>query len=394
MSGINPKVFTWARETAGLSLEDAAHQVGIKAARTLSGAERLAAFERGEKEPSRALLLRMAKSYRRPLVVFYLPEPPPTGNRGEDFRRAPDAPPLDYDPRLDALLRDVRNRHDLARSLLEDEDAEPLRLVGSMRDNRSAVAISTGITVGIGFDLAEFRRCRDVRAAFAYLRDRLEQAGVFVLLLGNLGSHHTAISSTTFRGYAIADPLAPFIVINENDTAASWSFTALHEAAHLWLGQTGISGATHAGRIEQLCNDVAGRILLPREDVDRLRHLADQPFGRVLGEISQLAGSIKVSRRMVAYQLMRADIINGEMYQSLCDRFRDDWLRSRTRDPNEARDESGVSFYTVRRHRLGPALVSLAQRSLAAGALTPTRAGRLLGVNPISVHPLLNPAPA
>ena len=73
----------------------------------------------------------MAEKYRRPLIVFYLKRPPDTGNRGEDFRRAPDAPPLEYDPQLDALIRNVRARHDLARSLLEDEEASPLHFIGS-----------------------------------------------------------------------------------------------------------------------------------------------------------------------------------------------------------------------------------------------------------------------
>jgi Zn-dependent peptidase ImmA (M78 family) len=395
MPAVNPNILTWARETAGLSLEDAAHQIKLNAARGVSGADRLKAIEQGQDEPTRALLQRMAERYRRPLVAFYLPNAPATGDRGEDFRRPPGAPPLDYDPRLDALLRDLRNRHAIVRTLLEDEEARPLTFIGSLRSlagSRNAAAIADAIATTIGFQLQEYRRANNARTAFAYLRSRLEVAGIFVLLLGNLGSYHTAIPSTAFRGYAISDSLAPFIIINENDNDTSWAFTALHEACHLWLGQSGISGASHATRVEQLCNDVAGRILMPRADVQRLAYLAGQSFQIVLDAISDAARNLNVSRRMVAYQLLRADIIDVGMYQTLCDRFRDDWLHSRTRDAEAPREETAVSYYTVRRHRLGPALVALARRAVSGGDLPPTRAARLLGVKPTSVHPLLNPA--
>ena len=394
MPTVNPDILRWARETAGLSLENAAQQIKLNAAHGASGADRLRAIEAGEQELSRSLLARMAERYRRPLITFYLPHPPAIGDRGEDFRRAPGAPPIDFDPRLDALLRDVRNRHEIVRTFLKEEEAQPLAFVGSLAGSKSPAEIANAIIRTIEFDLREFRRARDARGAFAYLRAQLESAGIFVILIGNLGSYHTAIASTIFRGYSIAEALAPFIVINENDNDTSWSFTALHEAAHLWLGQTGISGATHTTRIEQICNDVAGRILLPRAEVDQLAFLADRPFESLLESISDVAKEVNVSRRMVAYQLLRADIIDGETYQCLCDRFREDWLRSRARDAEARREESAVSFYTVRRHRLGPALIALAQRAIAGGDLPPTRAARLLGVKPTSVYPLLQASAA
>src|ERR1039458_6458187 len=86
MSAIQPRILTWARETAGLSVEDAAHTLGLASARGKTGLQRLESMELGEEEPSRPLIVRMAKVYRRPLLVFYLAEPPRRGDRGQDFR--------------------------------------------------------------------------------------------------------------------------------------------------------------------------------------------------------------------------------------------------------------------------------------------------------------------
>ncbi len=99
------------------------------------------------------------------------------------------------------------------------------------------------------------------------LRSKVEAVGIFVLLIGNLGSHHTAISVEAFRGFALADTVAPFIVINDQDAAVAWSFTLLHELAHLWLGKTGVSGRRPDAQIEKFCNDVAALILLPQHEL-------------------------------------------------------------------------------------------------------------------------------
>ncbi len=75
MAAIQPKILTWARETAGLSLADAARALGLTDTRGRTGSQRLEAMERGEDDPTRPVLLKMAKAYRRPLLVFYLEEP-------------------------------------------------------------------------------------------------------------------------------------------------------------------------------------------------------------------------------------------------------------------------------------------------------------------------------
>ena len=53
------------------------------------------------------------------------------------------------------------------------------------------------------------------RDAFALLRSKVEAAGVFVILKGNMGNYQSAIEVDAFRGFAIADDIAPFVVIND-----------------------------------------------------------------------------------------------------------------------------------------------------------------------------------
>ena len=130
MGAMRPEILTWARETAGLSLDDAAQAVGLKEARGQRGGERFAALESGLEEAPRSLLIKMAKAYRRSLLVFYLNEPPLIGDRGQDFRTLPGHER--YNPELDALIRDIKGRQGLIRSMLEDTESEPVGFVGSV----------------------------------------------------------------------------------------------------------------------------------------------------------------------------------------------------------------------------------------------------------------------
>ena len=82
MPRVNPAIMVWARETAGLTQEDAATKLGFQDSSRSTAVEKLALIEQGQKEPSRPRLVKMAKQYRRPLLTFYLSKPPQTGKRG------------------------------------------------------------------------------------------------------------------------------------------------------------------------------------------------------------------------------------------------------------------------------------------------------------------------
>jgi len=391
MPKVNPDILIWARETAGLNLDEAAKAIGLGPARGKTGGQRLGDLEVGEAEPSRQQLARMAEKYRRPLISFYLSARPPAGQRGEDFRRAPKAPPPDFNPRLDALIRNVRARQDVVRFLLEEDESEPLPFVASANIADGVDSVASSIVKTTGFQLAEFRRASDIDKAFTYLRDRLEHAGIFVLLLGDLGSHHSKIESRAFRGYAIAEPIAPFIVINDNDARAAWSFTALHEATHIWLGQTGVSGASHEAAVERFCNDVAASILLPAEEISAIETNALRSFDDSVATINAFAAKRNISRAMVAYLLLRAKKIDSNRYSNLDDHFYRAWLKSKEKKTDKEVQGRGPNRYVVLRHRLGPALVGLARQYLETGSLSPTKASSLLGVKPSSVRTFLTP---
>lgn len=379
----NPEIFRWARVSAGLAPEVAARSIGIVPAS-------LIAIEQGEKQPSRTTLSSMAKVYRRSLVTFYLPEPPRKGDRGEDFRTVVADRTVEADAEVDALVRDLRARQSLVRTVLEDdEDVQPLAFVGSASMNDGVQGLVRSIERMLGLTRAQYRAQKDAESAFTLLRERAERAGVFVLLIGNLGSHHSAIPVEAFRGFAIADTVAPFVVINDGDARAAWSFTLLHELAHLWLGATGVSGGgAPEMKIERYCNDVAGEFLLPRADVLAI-NIAGLDLDAQIAVITDHANRWRLSRQMVAYSLFKAGRIALEAWRALDGGIRQRWAEERRREKDQPKAPGKPTYYVVRRHRLGHAMLDFARRYTDAGALSPSKAAKVLGVKPRSVYPLL-----
>jgi Zn-dependent peptidase ImmA (M78 family)/transcriptional regulator with XRE-family HTH domain len=391
MPKVNPEILTWARETAGLTLEEASQKLRISQARGVSPPDRLAALEAGEVEPTRPLLVKMAKQYRRPLLVFYMSAPPREGDRGQDFRKLPKEYLGTFEPLVQALIRDVQARQSIIRAVLEDEDeAEPLSFVGSMKMSDGVEAVVTSIRETVEIDLAEFRGQQSPTKAFQLLRSGVEALGVFVLLIGDLGSHHTQISLEAFRGFALADDVAPFIIINDQDARSAWSFTLIHELAHIWLGQTGISNIYPDKDVEKFCNEVAGEFLLPKEELSTLDVEEGMSFKETRKKIGEFARARNLSSSMVAYSLLRTGKIDHSTWRRLSQEFEKLWRERKEAKREEARKkDGGPNYYVVRRHRLGTNLISLVQRMMAGGALTTTKAGKVLGIRAKYVQKLL-----
>ena len=392
---INPRILSWARETAGLSVEEAAEKLGLKTTTKASAAEKLLQVEDGFRPISHGLLAKAVSTYRRPLVAFYLSQPPPRGERGEDFRTVAGAASPRNDAMLDALLRGVRARQQMLRELLiADDDARPLPFVASCQIGQGAPTVAASIRATLGIAIADQRRAKGPDGLFSLLRTAAERVGVYVLLLGDLGSHHTDIDEDVFRGFALADDVAPFVVVNDNDAESARAFTMVHELAHIWVGASGVSGplrGVSGNAVERFCNSVAGEFLLPAEAIASLATARGADVERALTLTKDVARAWNVSQGVVTYRLLVNGWISDDVAAALFRVFADRWRAERRRaQQTRGPDDTGPSYYVVRRSRLGAALLDVVRRALQADTLTHTKAAKILGVQPTAVDRLLH----
>ena len=396
---INPEMLAWARQEIGISLDQASKKIGLKNTKNISAAEKLQAFENGEKFPTRKQLFRIAKVFRRPLVTFYLETPPIKDNRNKDFRLTNDYITQQDRGILEVLVRNIRARQDMvAQIIIEEDNPGSLEFIKSINISESQDIAVDKIQKVLNLTENRPKFKNAPRKLFKELRDRVQKLGIFVLLAEDYGPFKSSVSERIFRGLAISDSIAPFIVINRHDIEPAWSFTLIHELVHLFLGSTGISGELNPeirNPTERFCDEIAGKILLSDSDLKNIE------IGQSLPEIRQTINNISidysVSKNMVAYRLQQNKYITANQYGALAKEFTRKWREQKEQEKirlKKKETKGGPSYYILQRYRLGSPLVELVGRNLRNGTLSHSKAATILGTKIGSVEPLLEKMPS
>ncbi|RMD57401.1 ImmA/IrrE family metallo-endopeptidase, partial [Candidatus Parcubacteria bacterium] len=198
--------------------------------------------------------------------------------------------------------------------------------------------------------------------------------GVLVMVSGIVGSNtHRPLDVSEFRGFALADDLAPLVFINGKDSKAGQMFTLAHELAHLWLGASGVSNSEARivpdEKIERWCNAVAAELLAP---LDAVR--ADLVEGEPLPEtLQRLAREFKVSTLVILRRLFDAKWIDRETLEEA-------WKEEVKRLQRLTRAASGGDFYNTLSAHVGKRFAMAVTVSALEGHTSFTEAFRLLGV--------------
>jgi Zn-dependent peptidase ImmA (M78 family) len=255
-TNINPSVLIWAREQAGLQVEEVAKRIGISAIR-------LREWESGESFPTVRQLRLAGKAYRRPSAFFYLPKPPPAPPDLKDFRTAHEVA-LTKSPALLYEIRRARTRRTVALDLLEDLKEDPIEFILDGSFSESPQHIANRIRKYLKIDLTTQFSWRDRYEALRSWIEAIEMAGILV-------SQYSGVTVSEARGFSIADRPLPLIAINAGDSPRGRIFTLMHEVAHLVLNLGGLCDlhdeiTTH-NDIEPFCNSVAAEILVPESAI-------------------------------------------------------------------------------------------------------------------------------
>lgn len=329
----------------------------------------------GEARPTLKQLEDFARLTHTAIGYFFLPEPPALALPVPDFRTLRDEALAEPSSELLDTLYLCQQRQDWYRDYARVHGLGSWAFVGSARTQEAPEAVAQRMRETLNLTAEERRQLPTWTEALRQLITKAEETGVMVMASSIVGSNsHRKLDVGEFRGFALADELAPLVFLNGADSKAAQMFTLAHELAHLWLGATGVSD-TEAGQVpvqhtERWCNQVAAELLMPLKAV-RAAYQAGTP---VPEEIQRLAREFKVSTLVALRRLFDAGFIDQAR---LWQHYRDEQTRLRGL---ERHGTGGGDFYRTLGARTSKRFARAIVTSTLEGQTLFQDAFRMLGV--------------
>ncbi len=305
---VAPQMFRWAVDRSGRAAEDLAKFP-------------LAEWEAGTAKPTMRQLEDFARATYTAVGFLFLDEPPQEVVPIPDFRTFHDAGVRRASPNLLDTIYACEQRQEWFREFAEAHGSDPVDLVGSLSLDTPVIEAAQSLRDDLGFGVDGRAEFSNWSAALSGLSEHAEDAGVLVMTNGVVGSNtQRRLDPKEFRGFALADELAPVVFINGADTKAAQIFTLAHELAHISLGESAVSRPDLAElddteRSERWCNQVAAELLVPQASLRK----AYQPRADLTAELDRLAKVYKVSTLVVLRRIADTGLMDRSSYREAYD---------------------------------------------------------------------------
>ncbi len=358
---INPQALAWALRRARLGLNRLAAVAGVKP-------DQVQAWLDGSRQPTYPQARKIAHRLRVSLGQLLLPPPADEPLPLPDFRRGTASrlgPSVDL---IDTIFDALRKR-DWWREYRGDSI---ISFVGSYdwRNQRpQEVADSIRKQIAVQKHQKEAAGFEDFLRRLTYAS---EDAGILVLRTSvAVNNNHRPLDPDEIAGFAVADPVAPIIMINTADYVARRNFTFAHELAHIWVGQSAIDDKVESETdhlLERFCDQVAVEVLVPASEFRRVWQ------GPSLEAAHKTAKRFWVSTWVVVRRAFELGLIDAEEYHELLSEYQQKLYKPKKRQGR------GHSYRTLEA-RNSPLFTRCVLKAALQGELTLRDASTLLNVS-------------
>jgi Zn-dependent peptidase ImmA (M78 family) len=365
---INAEVLKWARESAGLSVDDVVCKVNR---RTVSHAT-IIEWETGLSSPTYPQLEKLAYDiYKRPLAVFFFPEPPEEITPEQSFRTLPKYEIEHMPSKIKLLLRKAQAYQFNLYELYDGVNMADRKIMKNLSFDLSTSIIEMGkeVRTYLSVSLEDQASFGNPENAFKEWRKILEELGVFVF--------KDAFKEDNFSGFCLYDEIFPIIYINNSKSFTRQIFTLFHELAHLLFKTGGID--THLEdyinyldgdneKIEIICNSFAGEFLVPSDSfISKTKNININE-----DNISLLANTYNVSREVILRKFLDQGRVEQEYYYAQVDLWK---KRIISKKP-----KNGGNYYFTQGAYLGVKYIEKAFSQYYQERITTERLADYLGV--------------
>lgn len=345
---VEPKVLLWARESMGLGIQEIAKKLQVSE-------NTLEKWESGQKKPTLTQIEKLAKIYKRPLAVFFLPKPPEEPPLPKDFRSLPGEKKAVFSPKTRLAIRRARRLQALAGELVKSLNREIIPQIGKVNVSDNPEIVANRIREQLGVALQMQFNWEDENKALNGWKRAIEKSGILIFQIS------MPIEET--RGFSLDQGKLPVIVLNLSDSPNGRIFSLFHEYAHLLLNDSGICDMEDVddfpgeGKLtEKFCNHFAGALLVPKDALltHEIMKSKNYPLEFPDEILKELAKSFKVSQEVILRRLLTFGLSTGDFYK----RKRREWEAKakegqkkerwgRQNPPKKCVQENGVPFVSL-----------------------------------------------
>lgn len=380
---ITPNVLKWARESARMTEEIAAAKVSVSS-------DKLKEWELGTSQPTIKQAQTLAKAYKRPFALFFLPEIPKDFQPLQDFR-SNDSKTLGTGSIF--IIREIQQKQAWISDVNQENNEPKAPFVGRFSIKVNPIKVAKDIINTLGINPASYTNDNPIKEWI----DKAETNGIFISRTSFIHSR-LKLDSEELQGFAIADPYAPFVFINSDDWNAPQLFTLVHELAHIWIAATGISndiepGLKHKDKfhpVELFCNEVAANALIPIEIINSVKPVVFNSAKEVFNESRKLG----VSTFAFLVRALNLNLISIDKYKSLKQaadiEFNEFLKREEEKKAKEKAKEKkgGPSYYLLQLNKNSRLFTQTVLDAFRGGFIEPTQASSLLNVQVNNFHKL------
>ena len=244
-----------------------------------------------------------------------------------DFRRMADGGVRKPSPELIDTIQICQRRQRWYREHVVGSRSDTLPFVGAADVGDQPAVIAGQIRTVLKLEVGSRNEAATWEEFLRQFIALAREAGVLVMINGVVGNNtHRPLNPREFRGFAIADPFAPMVLINGADTKSGQIFTLAHELAHIWIGKDGVSNSAADDLPEQLgpdsqversCNAVAAEVLVPMAQLSNMELPQDVDQAKAMIARSFRVSTLVALRRIKDIGRLSYDDFQGAYYAEL-----------------------------------------------------------------------------
>jgi Zn-dependent peptidase ImmA (M78 family)/transcriptional regulator with XRE-family HTH domain len=374
-ASITPNVMKWARESARMTEETASSKVSVTTAKLME-------WETGTSQPTIRQAQKLAKAYKRPFALFFLPDIPNDFQPLRDFRKSGSK---SLTTSSIFIIREIQQKQAWISSVYTENHQEKLAFVGRFSINDNPQDVAKDMLDLLNITPSHYNKENPIKDWI----DAAEAKGIFISRTSFIHSR-LKLDSEELQGFAIADPHAPFVFVNSEDWNAPQLFTLVHELAHIWIAESGISNevephlkqSDNLEPVELFCNEVAANALMPKEIILTL----DTALFQSSKDIFKTARRLGVSTFALLFRALNLNMISLHTYQKLKNQADIEFKEYLQREADkkakqkEKDKQSGPNYFLLLLNRNSKLFTQAVLDEFRGGHIEPNLASNLLNV--------------